>query len=132
MVKNILGITNTSSGEKMNVEKLIELCDEFFLGYWEQEYAGANKTCVYCQTTMMENGKGASHSASCPVVRYEEIKSEPIQLTTEIDYKTALKRIVYLIDSLPIASESKELDDLVRLVEKYEQSNHPLSIDKSV
>jgi len=60
--------------KKKEKNKLIELCDEYFVGYWEQEYAGARQTCVYCGTTMMENGNGEHHSASCPIIRYREIK----------------------------------------------------------
>jgi len=59
----------------MNDKELIALCDEYFLGYWQQAYAGASPDCVYCGAMLMRD-ETCDHSASCPVVRYEEIKSK--------------------------------------------------------
>ncbi len=59
----------------MTDKELISLCDEYFIGYWRQPYAGASPDCVYCGA-MLRHDETCDHSASCPVVRYAEIKAK--------------------------------------------------------
>ena len=56
--------------EKANNE-LISLCDEYFLEYYIQQYAGANHECMYCGAY-----QGKSHTSLCPITIYKGIKEK--------------------------------------------------------
>lgn len=53
--------------------KLKELCDEYFVSYMVQPYAGANRECLYCGATEGRNGKTDHSYVDCPVIKYKEI-----------------------------------------------------------
>jgi len=56
------------------MDKLVELCDEFFSGYWKQDYPGSIESCAYCGALKKENEKETPHSPWCPVARYRKMK----------------------------------------------------------
>ena len=56
-------------------EALKRLCEEWFVKPMIQPYAGANQECLFCGAAYDRNG-GVHHSASdCPVIKYNDIKS---------------------------------------------------------
>jgi hypothetical protein len=62
-------------GDPMNDKDLIALCDEYFTGYWQQDYAGAPEECVFCGAEKESTGK-CDHEKWCPVPRYAEIRAK--------------------------------------------------------
>jgi len=50
---------------------LVDLCEEYFVNYWTQEFAGSPITCFYCKCFY-----GSKHSNKCPITRYSKIKEK--------------------------------------------------------
>lgn len=46
--------------------------------------------CEYCGTVILENGAGAHHSATCPIVRIAELESELFNANRESNYRGEL------------------------------------------
>jgi len=55
-----------------DLEKLKELCDEYFVDVMVHPYAGSNAECMFCGATD-NNGKVDHSYVDCPVIKYKEI-----------------------------------------------------------
>jgi hypothetical protein len=55
------------------INKMIDLCNEFFVDYMVQPYAGANRECLYCGATEQRDGSVDHSAADCPVLKYKLI-----------------------------------------------------------
>jgi len=56
-----------------SINKMIDLCNEFFIDYMVRPYAGANRECLYCGASEQRDGS-IDHSVSdCPVLKYKMI-----------------------------------------------------------
>jgi len=51
-------------------------------------------------------------------------------IKTETEYDAALARAYKLMDAEPGTPEAKELEDLVTLIEVYEEKNYPMPTSK--
>lgn len=63
--------------EKLNdsqVAQVIELCDQYFVGYMVQMYAGADYECLYCQAMENRQNQSVNHKDWCPVEKYRKIR----------------------------------------------------------
>jgi hypothetical protein len=58
---------------EQNIIDLIDLCDEYFINYWENSNK-TNKTlkCVFCGCLL---GK-KNHTSACPITKYRKIKKD--------------------------------------------------------
>lgn len=70
----ILGDSREDAEEFLSpINKMIDLCNEFFVDYMVRPYAGANLECIYCGAIKQSDGS-INHSAfDCPVFKYKLI-----------------------------------------------------------
>jgi len=61
--------------EEEKLERLIELCDRYFVNPMVQPYAGANRECMFCGAIKSRTGSVDHSYSDCPVVKYAEIKA---------------------------------------------------------
>ena len=58
---------------KIDVDKLKELCDQYFVSYMVAPYAGATRECLYCGATESRAGEVDHSYSDCPIIKYQEI-----------------------------------------------------------
>ncbi len=58
------------------IHDLLELCNEYFIDYMVQPYAGANRECLYCGATGQRDGSVDHSGLDCPIIKYRDLISK--------------------------------------------------------
>jgi hypothetical protein len=55
------------------ISDLLKLCNEYFISYMIQRYAGAGRECLFCGALEDKNGSAHHSVADCPIMKYQDI-----------------------------------------------------------